>query len=130
MLEVIDLEEKKAILKRFMDKYIKEGINTRDENGRIILLWCNLKDHYYDEYILIKTIDVPKIGLREDLPIYVYFDGNEKIYVTTFIEFCQYLVNREIWEDIDVEVFDDSLMWLLVVTHEDQSMLIGFDDDE
>jgi len=130
MQKITDRELHIEVLKRFMDKYVKPGTGFRDEQGNRNLLGCNLKDPYNDTYVLINTDDVPKISLQKDQMMYVYLDRTEELYITTFIEFCQYLVNREVWEDIDAEVFDESLEWLLVVTHEDLSMLIGFDDDE
>ena len=130
MQKVTDRELHTEVLKRFMDKYVKPGTGFRDEQGNRTLLWCNLKDPYNDTYVLIYTADIPKIGLQNDQSMFVYLDRTEELFITTFIEFCQYLENREVWEDIDAEVFDESLDWLVVVTHDDDSMLIGFDDDE
>jgi len=130
MLKVTNREVHLAILKKFMSKYVKEGTKFRDEQGTRTLLWTKLKDEYRDNYILISTNDIPKIGLHEDLSMYVYLDRTEELYTTTFTKFYQYLENREVWEDIDAEVFDDTLDWLVVITHDDVSMLFGFDDDE
>jgi len=127
---VTDQEFQSAVLKRFMDKYVKEGTGFRDEQGNRTLLGCSLKDNYYDDCVLIKTEDIPKLGLQNNLPIYVYFDGSEELFVTTYRGFCQYIKSLEEWEYNDTEVFDDTLEWLIYVTHDDTSMLVGFNEDE
>ena len=130
MQKITDRELHSAVLKRFMDKYVKPGTRFRDEQGNRNLLWCSLKDIFYGNCVYISTDDTTKIGLQEDLSMYVYFDRTEELYKTTFAEFCKYLHDREDWEYVDAEVFDDSSNWLFAVTHNESIMLIGFDEDE
>jgi len=120
---------KSQVMERFLNKYVKEGVGYKDDRGNRILLGDHLKDFYYDGSVIIDNEDIPKIGLSQDLSIYVYFDRSEELIATTFYEFCEYLENRENWEYVDAEVFDESLDWLVVVTHDEVAVLFGFDDN-
>lgn len=41
------------------------------------------------------------------------------------ISFLIYRVIKTFWDKVDAEIFDDSLEWVIAVTHEDVSMVFS-----
>ena len=130
MQKVTDTEFQSEVMYKFKSKFIKDEISFIDENGIRNLLWCYFKDDYKNNIEIIKTIEIPKIDFSPELHIYIYFDRSEELFKTTFSDFCQYLLKLEEWEYTDAEIFDESLEWVIGMTHDDVSMLLGFQQNE
>ena len=47
------------------------------------------------------------------------------IYHVTFGEIRRLVAKLEPWEEIDAEIFDDSFVWFVAITHEDIVLLYG-----
>jgi hypothetical protein len=127
MQKVIDLELKKKVMDRFIGKFIQDGFSFWDEKDGRKLLWCCFRENYNCDKVIIKTIDIPKIEIPTDLPIYVYFDRSEDLFLSTFSDYCKSLLNLEEWEYTDTEIFNESFEWVIAVTHDDLSILFGFE---
>jgi len=129
MIAIDDEVLKNKIMSRFKSIYINEGVELVDKDGIRNLLWCNIKQEYERSMIIIKTIDIPRLEFPSELPIYIYSDREEILYQDTFSGLCSYLLSLERWEYTDAEVFDDSLEWFIGISHDDRSILVGFNDD-
>lgn len=54
----------------------------------------------------------------------------EELYKTNFGEIGEYVNQLEPWEEIDAEIFDESMKWVIVITHEDISLIFGLEELE
>lgn len=68
--------------------------------------------------------DARKLRLPES--VLFYLERQNEVYSTTFNNICKYIDELEPWEYIDAYVFDNTLDWLLAITHENlKCLLIG-----
>jgi hypothetical protein len=123
-----------------MDKFKAKFIKSCNETQT--LLWCFFKDDYKENIVMFKTKDLLEIlDFSSDRPIYIYFDRTGELFQATFFDLSQYFLELAEWEtkdtefnepwgwEIDAEVFDETLEWVIAVTHEDVSMLLGFESE-
>lgn len=47
------------------------------------------------------------------------------MFLTDFEDVRNFINNFEPWDKVDAEIFDDSLEWVIAVTHEDVSKVLG-----
>ncbi|MCL2151267.1 MAG: hypothetical protein FWH50_03490, partial [Coriobacteriia bacterium] len=60
-----------------------------------------------------------------DSLVYIYLDRTEELFLTQFSDICSYVDELEPWDEIDAVIFDETLDWVIAITHEDFSMTIG-----
>jgi len=97
-----------ALLKAFAHEY--DVLTNR--------LWnCLKREKVCLEYEEIKKLGVPNSVL-------FYLERQEEIFDTSFGDVCRYIEQLEPWEYIDAYVFDDTLEWLIAITHEELRCLI------
>lgn len=61
---------------------------------------------------------------------YFFSERVEELYKTNFGEIGEYVNQLEPWEEIDAEIFDESMKWVIVITHEDISLIFGLEELE
>ena len=47
------------------------------------------------------------------------------MYLSDFENLRSFIINLEPWDEVDAEIFDDSMEWVIAVTHEDLSIVLG-----
>lgn len=140
MQKVTDLNFKITLMDKFKAEFIKDGVGFRDEKGSRNLLWCFLNENYKKNRVMFKTKRLPEvIDFSPEDPIYIYFDRTEELYQAAISDFYQYISDIEKWETDDVEfeepwgwsfdaeIFDETFKWAMCVTHEDFTILLGFE---
>lgn len=119
--------DKKRVLDQLMENFVKKDFCFFDESKRRNLLWChfiNRNDKVFP------TEELVNIKLPKDHDVFFYSERVEELYKTNFGEICEYVIQLEPWEEIDAEIFDDSMKWVIAITHEDISLIFGLEELE
>ena len=85
------------------------------------LIWCN----FLEEYKVYSTEELFQSQLKINVPVYFYSERTRELFLTNFEDVHNYVNSLEPWDEVDAEVFDESLEWIIAVTHEDVSMVGG-----
>lgn len=118
--KVVDNAEAERLLQCFQEKFVLQGFDP-DNKSRSWLLWCNL--NCAPRKIL--TEDFDRIPFDSKKEVYFYDERSLNIYHVTFGEIRRLVAKLEPWEEIDAEIFDDSFVWFVAITHEDIVLLYG-----
>jgi hypothetical protein len=89
------------------------------------LLWCSYKDKH--KYFWTEPLFEYLTPTSE--PVYFYDERENKLFLTEFKDVIQFIRSFEPWDKVDAEIFDINLEWVISVTHEDISLVFGFDVD-
>lgn len=124
--EISEYSAKKDIVNRFIKKFVKDGFYFLDNEIKSKnLLWCSFIG---ENFKVIPTQELDKIKLPSNNDLYFYIERTEKLYKTNIFEIHEFINSLEPWEDIDAEIFDETMSWVIAITHEDFSILLGFKD--
>jgi hypothetical protein len=125
----ISTEEKKKILDKFIEKFIKSDYDfeNRKKGSRKIswLMWC----HYKDKHKCFWTENLFEYLTPTSEPVYFYDDRANKLFLTEFKNVIRFIRSFEPWDEVDAEIFDTDLEWVISVTHNDVSLVFGLDVD-
>ena len=116
--EKLGNESSKAIAARlfvFADK---------DKYEKMVFIW----NCFNKKPVLIRTDEVKTIETPSTKDLYFYLERQDEVYIADFDEIVEYVENLEPWEDIDAYIFDSSYEWVIAITHEDVSLVIGLDE--
>ena len=117
-----DVNLKNNILNKFVDRFVLCNYTfVNPATGGLKLLWCNFKD----ECKIYSTDKLFKFNIKISNNIYFYSERTQEMYFTDFNDVCSFVNNLEPWDVIDAEIFDDSLEWVIAITHEDVSKVYG-----
>ena len=47
------------------------------------------------------------------------------MYSVPYVQVCELVASLEPWEEIDVEIFDNSYEWFIAITHDNVTMIYG-----
>jgi hypothetical protein len=121
---ITDDSVKQEVLGRFMGRFVKSDYTVRDPVGEgRRLMWCSLTKEFKD----YPTDELFQVLNGTDGSVYFYNERTEEMYLTDFEDVRAFINSFEPWDEVDAEVFDDSLEWVIAVTHEDVSSVIGLD---
>ena len=114
---------KDDIISDYIKHFLKSDYCFWDKktNGRN-LMWCNLKKERDN---VIPTEELAKIRIQNEGDLFFYLERTEELYEIRFEEICRYINSLEPWEEIDAVIFDKTMEWMIAVTHEDFSIIIG-----
>lgn len=121
-----DTDFKKRILNKFISKFVKNDYTFKNpKTGGTNLFWCNFskKSKIYPNDKLFSNLT--KTQLKFDAPVYFYNERTQEMFFTDFEDIYNFVNNLEPWDQIDAEIFDESLDWVIAVTHEDVSFVSG-----
>jgi hypothetical protein len=121
---IADDSVKQEVLGRFMESFVKSDYTGRDPvDGGRRLMWCSITK----EFRVYLTEELFQVLTGTDRPVYFYNERTEEMHLTGFEDVRAFINSFEPWDEVDAEVFDDSLEWVIAVTHEDTSLVIGLD---
>lgn len=119
MGDLISGKEADTLLDNFKRRFV---VPEYDKNRNVCwLLWANLNC----KGELLSVDEFEKIPVDADAEVYFYNERERKMYRALFAEIVNYIVGLEPWEEIDAEIFDDTLQWFICVTHEDICITYG-----
>jgi hypothetical protein len=122
--ENIDSNKSSVVISRFKSIYVKSDYSCLNENGSKNLMWANYKPH---EMRVIPIEEFKNINLPQNAYVFYYDERDEKLIHTTFFEICNLIDSLEPWDEIDAEIFDETMKWVITVTHEDFCFVHGLD---
>lgn len=118
--DLINSKETNLLLNNFKKRFVIPEYDP--ENQKVCrLLWANLSC----EGALVPTGEFEKIPVERSAEVYFYSEREKKMYSAKFKEIVDHINGLEPWEEIDAEIFDDSLRWYICVTHEDFCITYG-----
>lgn len=119
---ITDTNLKKSILDKFISKFLNGDYTfINPKTGGINLMWCN----FSREYKIYTTDKLFQTKLKFDSQVYFYNERTKEIFFTDFDDIYNCVNNLEPWDEVDAEIFDESLEWVIAVTHEDVSFVSG-----
>lgn len=123
---ITDTDFKKRILNKFISKFVKNDYTFKNpKTGGIKLIWCNFSEEckiYPTDKLFSNST---KAQQEFDTPVYFYNERTQEMFFTDFEDISNFVNNFEPWDEIDAEIFDESLDWVIAVTHEDVSFVSG-----
>ena len=121
---VEDSQAKEIILGKLIDKFVNSDYTFKNPvTGGIRLIWCNFRN----ECKVYSTEELFQSQLKIDGNVYFYNERTQELFLCDFRTVQSYVNNLEPWDEIDAEIFDYNLEWIIAVTHEDVSMVYGVD---
>ena len=119
---ITDTQIKKRILDKFLEKFVKSDYTFKNQvTGGLMLIWCNFRE----DYKIYSTEELFQSPLIIDNPVYFYNERTQEMFFTDFTNVRNFIINLEPWDEVDAEIFDESLGWVIAVTHEDVSLANG-----
>ena len=120
----IDKETACELLEKFKGKFITADYNPKNQK-KCWLLWANL----VCKAKLISTEDFESIPLAREKKVYFYSDRDRQMFRVPFAEVCELVAGMEPWEEVDAEIFDDSYKWMIAITHEEETLVYGVEEN-
>ena len=108
--------EPQWIMERFRDRYV-----DRERLARVVLMWNSFLAQYKPRCLPVEKIT--ELGIPDDKQVYFYQEPENLLYRTTFSAVVDYVQQLEPWESVDAYVFDGTMDWVVVITHEDSLVL-------
>lgn len=121
---ITDINLKRNILDKFINTFVKNDYTFRISStggGGRKLMWC----HFKEECKVFSTEQLFQSQLQIVSPLFFYSERTEELFLTDFEDVCNFINNLEPWDEVDAEIFDENLEWVIAVTHEDVSMVSG-----
>ncbi len=102
--------------KNIIDAMKKRYVNTEKEKG---LLWNAFieKTQCYS-FEKISSIGIPNTG-----NIFFYLERQDELYITSLQAIINFVNSFEPWDVIDAYIFDNTMLWIAAITHEDNMLL-------
>jgi hypothetical protein len=119
---IADESKKRDVLRMFIKRFVKSDFpfsNPATNGGKLI--WCNFSSvcKIYSSRELFES------PLAINSPVYFYDEFTEELFFTDFEDVRSFINGFEPWDEVDAEIFDESLEWVIAVTHEDVSLVSG-----
>jgi hypothetical protein len=120
----VEAEKASVIMDQYMSTFIKSDYTPwNKEYNCMNLPWCHYK-------VDIKTLDISNLSeldISSEKNVYCHDEQQKKLYQTDFKSVLDLVIALEPWEEIDVEIFDDSFDWTVAITHEGEVIFHGVD---
>jgi hypothetical protein len=120
--KIVESERAKEILGQYMAKFIKPDYTPWNmEYNCPDLPWCHFK-------VGINTLDIsniPNVNIPSDKIVYCHDEKQKELYQTKYKNVFDLIKRLEPWEEVDIEIFDDSMDWTMAITHEGEIILYG-----
>ncbi|MDR1852972.1 MAG: hypothetical protein LBR21_10075 [Propionibacteriaceae bacterium] len=123
----VEKEKANSLMARYMETFIKPSYKPWNERYNCLELpWIYYKvDTKVLDWFIPENIN--SIDLPFDRVVYCHNEREKIVYETTYREVYNLLMSLEPWDEIDVELFDDSFSWTVAFTHEMEAILFGVD---
>ena len=108
----------KWLIERFQDRYV-DGKRLR----QVGLMWNSFLPKY--ELRCLPTEKITQLGIPRDKKLFFYSERIHTLYAASFGAVADYVEQLELWEDIDAYLFDGTMDWVVVITHEDAILCLG-----
>jgi len=66
---------------------------------------------------------IQQLGIPVNRQVFFYDERQNILFSTTLEDIIDYVVEFQPWEGIDAYVFDESMEWIIAITHEDNLIL-------
>lgn len=121
--KIVEKSVKDSILEKFVQSFLKKNYSFFDNKTNIKkLMWCNFTK---ERNGIFPIENLPKLVFPENENLFFYLERTNELYKTNFFEICEYVKKLEPWDEIDAEIFDETMNWVVVITHEDFLITIG-----
>lgn len=74
----------------------------------------------------LPTEEIAQLGIPRDKKVFFYSERIRMLYSASFGAVVDYVEQLELWEDIDAYLFDRTMDWVVAITHEDVTLVLGF----
>lgn len=120
--KVIDAKESKEILKQYTAKFINSKYTVwNDKYNCPNLPWCYFKG----ETKMLDIDNISAVNIHSDEIVYCHDERQKILYQTTYEKIYNFIVCLEPWQEVDIELFNETLDWTMAVTHEGEIILSG-----
>ena len=106
-------------MERFRDRYV-----DRKRLRQVGLMWNSLLPQYKPRRL--PTEEIAQLGIPRDKKVFFYSERIRTLYSASFGAVVDYVEQLELWEDIDAYLFDGTMDWVVAITHEDVTLVLGF----
>ena len=117
---LIDKVKSDLLISKFKNMFVVSDYNKNNQR-KSKLLWCNLSC----KGKIVSIDEFAEIPIDICSKVYFYNERDDKMYQIKFLQVVQYIQELEPWEDIDCEIFDDTMTWFISITHEDFCIVYG-----
>ena len=117
---LIDNDKSNMLINEFKNKFVVSDYNKNNQR-KSKLLWCNLSCK--GKIIPIDKFEDININIYSD--VYFYNERDERMYQIPFSNVQNFIHKLDPWDEIDCEIFDDTMTWFISVTHEDFCIVYG-----
>lgn len=100
--------------KNIIDAMKKRYVNT--EKGLLWNAFIEKTQCYSFEKIL-------SIGIPNTRNIFFYLERQDELYITSLQAIINFVRSFEPWDVIDAYIFDNEMLWIVAITHEDNLLL-------
>ena len=87
------------------------------------LMWNSYLSQYKPS--CIPTKEITQLRIPRDKTLFFYSERVNRLYAASFGAVVDYVEQLEPWEDIDAYLFDETMDWVVAVTHEDAILCLG-----
>ena len=106
------------LMERFRDRYVDRKLLKQ-----VGLMWNSLLPQYKPRRL--PTEEIAQLGIPRDKKVFFYSERIRTLYAASFGSVVDYVGQLEPWEDIDAYLFDGTMDWVVVITHEDAILCLG-----
>ena len=107
------------LMERFRDRDV-----DRKRLRQVGLMWNSLLPQYRPRRL--PTEEIAQLGIPRDKKVFFYSERIRMLYSASFGAVVDYVEQLELWEDIDAYLFDRTMDWVVAITHEDVTLVLGF----
>jgi len=75
-------------------------------------------------YIEYNNEEIFNINIPDNKELNFFLERQNKLYVTTLQSIIDFIDNFESWDEIDAYIFDETMIWVVAITHEDNLLLV------
>lgn len=106
------------LIERFRDRYV-----DRKRLRQVGLMWNSYLPQYHPR--CFPTEELGELELPREKKVFFYSERDRKLYAASFGAVVDYAAQLEPWEEIDAYLFDETMDWVVAVTHEDMTLCLG-----
>ncbi len=84
------------------------------------LIWNSFKEKP-------RSLPYADIGtvLPHDKEVFLFLEREKELYRTNHLKILTFVENIEPWDNVDGYIFDETLQWVIALTHEEILLLLG-----
>jgi len=123
------------VINIYFEKYIKEIIGTKKDEVLFEFQkkFVNIEKKKKNILIWNSFIETPRcysfeeifnINIPDNKELNFFLERQNKLYVTTLQSIIDFIDNFESWDEIDAYIFDETMIWVVAITHEDNLLLV------